>query len=417
MPPQETTQTASGNFLFDEEFLDKARNENTNDPEEDEPLSWRLDNSDSLSDWTIVIVRKSHDSNTITYHVHKNILAIGPRKSEYFARLFKIDKGVSESTTSTSTITLEDSAVDAFPLMLDYMYSLIDYLEDDSTAQATALRYLSRYFCIRKLYEHVTEFIQEDLRLVTATTYLLEADIYRDEKIAMAACSLCAQHLKDIARISSLTELSPRLFQSIVTADELKCDSAALSIIVVGHLEYYSDDVNTDLLNALTSSRFMPIVSSKVAESLLHFYLACQGNNQGETSLLDESLRERCTSSLAKSWKQVATNLKETKEKVDDEQTEINERTDAASSNLDWSKINTDILEASLCIAKDDVDSKDRKLKRKQNTIVSLNEEITELKAIVDEYRRAQRRRIVQAIVHDKRRYQATQDESSQDES
>jgi len=362
--------------------LDEARNENTNDPEEDEPLSWRLDNSDSLSDWTIVIVRKSDASNTVTYHVHKNILAIGPRKSEYFTRLFKIDKGVSESTTSTSTITLEDSAVDAFPIMLDYMYFLIDNVEDDSTVEATALRYLSRYFIIRKLYEHITEFIQEDLRPETATTYLLEADIYRDEKIAMAACALCAHCLKDIARenVTSLTELSPRLFQSIVTADELKCDSAALSIIVVGHLEYYSDDVNTDFLNALTSSKFMPIISSKVAESLLHFYLACQGNNQGETSLLDESLRERCISSLAKSWKQVATNLKETKDKVDDEQTEINERTDAVSSDLDWSRINTDILEASLCIAKDEVDSKDRKLKRKQIKIDSHNEEIIQLK-------------------------------------
>jgi len=382
-------------------------NENKKDLGEDAPISWRLDSSDSLSDWTIIIVRKSDKTRTTTYHVHKTSLAIGPRKSDYFAHLFKIDKGVSESTTSTSTITLEDSAVDAFPLMLDYMYSLIDNVEGgmtgNSAVQATALRHLSRYFCIPRLYEQVTSFIQKDLRPETAMTYFVEADTHVDEEIGMAACAMCAQNM-EIIDSTLLTELSPRLFQSIVTADELKCDSAALSVIVVAFLEKQSDTVTGELLTNLTDSKFMPIVSSEGAESLLHFYLACQEDILDENSHQEDSLRQRCTIALAGSWKQVATFRKRKKDIVDDDQKEMNKRTKVASSKVDWSIINTDILEACLSAAKDElevclrnakdeleackrnakaqVDAKDSKIRTHNNELATLNMEVRELKKI-----------------------------------
>eukprot|EP00978_Attheya_sp_CCMP212_P027065 scaffold90216_cov53-Attheya_sp.AAC.2 len=408
MSPLEITKTTSSNLLFDEEFLD---NENTKDLDEDAPISWRLDSSNSLSDWTIIIVRQSDETRTTTYHVHKTFLAIGPRRSDYFAKMFKIPQGLSETTTSTSKITLEDSAVDAFPFMLDYMYSLIDNVEGgmtgNSAVQATALRYLSRYFCIPRLYEQVTSFIQKDLRPETAMTYFVEADIHVDEKIAMAACAMCAQNM-EIVDSTRLTELSPRLFQTIVTADGLKCDSAALSVIVAAFLEKQSDNVTVELLTALTDSKFMPIVSSEGAESLLHFYLAYQEDILDENAQQEDSLRQRCTTALAGSWKQVATNRKRKEDVVDDDQKDKNKTANATSSKVDWSILNTDILEACLSNAKDEleaclrntkdelevckrnakaqVDKKDltirsqtNELYRNQNMIPSLNHEIAKL--------------------------------------
>ena len=59
---------------------------------------------------------------TCTYLVHKNIIGIGPRKSEYFANLFQTQNNLAEHASSTSEITLEGSACEAFPDLLDYLY-------------------------------------------------------------------------------------------------------------------------------------------------------------------------------------------------------------------------------------------------------------------------------------------------------
>ena len=58
------------------------------DDEDDETeLTWRLDARKSLSDWAVVVTTKE-TRITQVYNVHKNYLAVGPRKSLYFAREF-----------------------------------------------------------------------------------------------------------------------------------------------------------------------------------------------------------------------------------------------------------------------------------------------------------------------------------------
>jgi hypothetical protein len=50
-------------------------------------ISWRDDPADTFCDITAVTA-SPHDADR-TYHVYKNIVATGPRKSAYFERLFK----------------------------------------------------------------------------------------------------------------------------------------------------------------------------------------------------------------------------------------------------------------------------------------------------------------------------------------
>jgi len=89
--------------------------------EEEDRLDWRMDPHESRSDWTIEVVvgEKTHG----TYHVHQNILSVGPKRSEYFAHLFQNDN-FAEQQTRLSRIRLELLAAKAFPAMLDYLYSL-----------------------------------------------------------------------------------------------------------------------------------------------------------------------------------------------------------------------------------------------------------------------------------------------------
>jgi len=49
--------------------------------EDQSELTWRLDPSESMSDWTLRVVNKG--TNTVDeYHLHRNILAVGKRRSE-----------------------------------------------------------------------------------------------------------------------------------------------------------------------------------------------------------------------------------------------------------------------------------------------------------------------------------------------
>jgi hypothetical protein len=59
------------------------------DDDDDTELTWRLDARKSLSDWAVLVTAKE-TTTTQVYNVHKNYLAVGPRKSLYFVRAFAV---------------------------------------------------------------------------------------------------------------------------------------------------------------------------------------------------------------------------------------------------------------------------------------------------------------------------------------
>jgi len=82
-----------------------------------EPPLWKVDPEKSFSDWTIEISRREGGSSE-RYDVHRTILAFGPRRSNYLARMFR-----EECIDKTSRLTLENSMADALPLLLNYVYA------------------------------------------------------------------------------------------------------------------------------------------------------------------------------------------------------------------------------------------------------------------------------------------------------
>jgi len=285
-------------------------------------LTWRLDPEESLSDWTIIVrsigtsgiatgktstnddradtynnddsfSQDSNDNNTNSpynvryYYVHKAQLGVGPRRSEYFARLFRSKRttattpsnitsttkhstsgGKTKTSSSTSTfeekesrIELKPSAAMAFPLMLDYIYSPPGVPVRVSTETAVALRHLATCFGIRDLFSEVTSFIHHDLNLDTSFIYLREASIYNHEKLLSAAVKLCATKFQSL-KISQLVNLEPRLFQSIVTSPNCNCDSEILSSRVATYLRCRPGSYNLNFLQSITSPSKMPRIAS-----------------------------------------------------------------------------------------------------------------------------------------------------------
>ena len=200
-------------------------------------LTWRSDPDANFSDWSVVVntprtfsgdtneekkeedlqvqrqtgAKESNNAGlaqsispsrllTVEYHVHKAVIGLGPRGSQYFLNVFRM-KGLRESDSSTTTLQLQPSAAKAFPVMLDYMYT--NPLSRDSDVEATsdtavALRHLANYFGVPTLHTSVNEFIDSDLNASNVHIYLKEAQIYHDDKLIDAALSIVADNWRDI---------------------------------------------------------------------------------------------------------------------------------------------------------------------------------------------------------------------------
>lgn len=285
------------------------------------PLSWRLDPDESLSDWTLTVASTdsvpfsprrrneterasaagcTSDTNkdaadcqlddladsvqpsAMKYHVHRAQLAVGPRRSDYFATLFKNrrrmmnrdesdqrrEKGTDASTDGTY-IELKASAAAAFPIMLDFMYSPIGTPVEATTESAVALRHLASCFGIRELFNCVTDFIKSDLRSETAPTYLLEAATYKHDKLVAASLKICAESFKDI-KLSAMVLLPPDLFELVVRSPHLVCDSEALSVRVAAYCRCRPDGINLETIKSLTDAEIMPRVAPDEALFYIH---------------------------------------------------------------------------------------------------------------------------------------------------
>jgi hypothetical protein len=114
-----------------------------------------------------------------TYFVHRNILALGERRSGYFSNLFHyaIDDG-----DRCTNIEIASRAADHFPDLLDYLYSSHGFVI--STANAVPLLYLAQSLQVISLLRLVEEFLDKDVRkLFNFGTYLSDALYFSDPRI------------------------------------------------------------------------------------------------------------------------------------------------------------------------------------------------------------------------------------------
>ena len=280
------------------------------------PLCWRDDPQTSLSDW-VIRVETPGATGTGTYHVHKNMLAIGIRRSEYFTRLFTGAgaSGLVENVQGGSTITLEASAAEAFPAFLDFMYKGELALSD---ASAMALLHLASYFRNPPLHNEVAKYVQCALEgepgsdagvraAQVAPLFLAEASHYTLDKAADACAGVCAKHLI-ACDPQYCVELEPPLYLRVVEAvkhDGLSVSqSLALSDHVAAYCNAHCQSVDLAMLEGITS--MLTSVSAGSAVSLLGHALKRQGAQRLQSvcamaigSVWEKSLLPKVISSLA----------------------------------------------------------------------------------------------------------------------
>ena len=157
--------------------------------EDYEDAAWRLDPEESHSDWTVVISVNNDGAGSVhdTYHIHKMVLSVGSKKSDYFCRAFQT-KNLKESQEKTSRIELEEVAAKAFPVMLDYLYGKNLRISHENAAP---LYHLGDYFGIQPLRNTAQHYWETTMRLEHCGVYYEHAKIFDQEDLMTCVAVRC----------------------------------------------------------------------------------------------------------------------------------------------------------------------------------------------------------------------------------
>jgi hypothetical protein len=276
-------------------------------------LNWRMPPEESFSDWTIEIITTKPAEALLeqkdVYHVHKNVLAVGPKKCVYFERLFQ-NKQFSECEARTSKIELNTSAAAAFPCMLDYMYSPEHKLEID-TKNATALYFLGQYFENLCLRWQAAQFRQEDLSTANCGIYFAQAQLFKEEKLLERIAKFCFENLECITPDSDLIELSDmelwsKLFEwtrGDAGSSRWFYKSKHLSCLFGKYISLHKDDLDATTFTRFTAPACMVEIDKSAAVTLLQVEALLFPESKTSDDL--STLQTRCVEALARAWESI----------------------------------------------------------------------------------------------------------------
>ena len=298
-PTSETTREMNTN---DEEapFFDYDNDDADDTTVVEEVLTWRSDPAISLSDWKLNVVNRE-TRQTETYHVHKNVLAVGPRKNEYFVRLFARGSG---ERTHTTEVHLENAASKVVPQWLDYLYE--DALTVD-TPSATGLRHLAQYFGIKVLYKKVMAFIDDDISMETVLTYYRDAVNLDDTKIQDLTAAMCAEHVLEIDIYHPLLfSFDPAFLRRLVASVDRSSDKLFhVSRLVGAYCEENQSSLDDQDFLRLTDERVLPFIDRRAALKLMEIEADLVTPTMNEITQVS-SLQRRCIDDLVKHWKDLS---------------------------------------------------------------------------------------------------------------
>jgi BTB/POZ domain len=268
-------------------------------------LSWRLDPDLSFSDWTIKVIHQNLNLCD-SYHVHKQILSLGPYRSEFFARVL-FSKDFQTEGQSVTAVELDHEAAVVFPQVLDFIYTP-DHSLQMTHENAIVLRFLARVLGISLLSKMVLEFICKDITLENVISYLKGSYLYEDERIQTVASKLCATQIQSIDMDSPLLEeFKPDFFARVVASSDIKDSSKChLTILITKYFSLHNLD--EDILAELLKHVEVPRIDYLSAMKLLKILSTFERSQEIETF---DRLQRRCANILTENWNDIRDNHRE----------------------------------------------------------------------------------------------------------
>ena len=255
-------------------------------------MLWRMDPLESLSDFIIQIENEQSGAIT-TYHVHKHILAVGPRRSKYLDNLFH-----SKMETSAHFV-FDENVAKCFPPLLDFIYS--EYCDLQLTTENSILfRHLAKQFQIPSLMTKVTAFIEQDMQVSNMISYVTDISTYNDHPLRKLVQAKCATNIAQISEMDSLwIIMDPDLFYGTLSCPLIDREKTSpyLSILVKEFTSLHKHELDEDFFEKLTSPNILPIIDRQAALSLLE---VCFSYGSPDVFV---PLQERCANTMACYWK------------------------------------------------------------------------------------------------------------------
>jgi len=265
---------------------------NISDADDSESPAWRLTPEESMSDWTLRV--KNRDTGAVkTYHLHKNFLCVGKRRSEYCLQVLATASGDPPLTE----IILYDAAVHQIPNVLDYIYCKRLRLHADT---AVPLRFLAQFLGIKVLFKKVMDFIGTNLSLATITSYLRDATLLKDEKLLGMAARHVARNILHVTPLHPLLQTaSLDIWGRVLSSPGIVSDERRLhaSLLTAAILKIHQDELTIPVLQQLTDETVVPLVHPQAAL----VFLELEADVVLATTLMPEvtSLQQRCIRVLA----------------------------------------------------------------------------------------------------------------------
>ena len=175
-----------------------------------------MDPVESRSDFTIEIAAHVEDDSAPeekvdTYHVHKNVLEFGRTKSSgYFAGLFA--SATAESQSNKTRISLHKLAADAFPVLLDHLYSLDGGVPELTIKNAAPVHHLADYLEVDSLRSKVLQFWENDIKVEDLGMCLDHANTFRIDALRDIVVRECSDKITQIELDSHLMEVADAEF-------------------------------------------------------------------------------------------------------------------------------------------------------------------------------------------------------------
>jgi hypothetical protein len=267
-------------------------------------LSWRQSPAVSFSDWTIEVARKCSGSKD-TYHVHRRVLAVGPRRSEYFARIFQSSTQLKLSSNK-SRLVLPEAEADIFDMVLDYMYS--DTNEPKlATETAFAVYSIAESLEMQNLVQSVTEFHRKKITKTNLVDFMARSKNYKDTTLFDAAVEKCAEEIRSLDQ-EFAGQIEPQhllkvLLKCKTLPGSYECGSSSrmMSKLVAECLVAKFPNFTPEVFSHLTDREHLPYIDPKAAVKIL----SVEGKlltKKGSVHKGSKCLHDRCIISITKNW-------------------------------------------------------------------------------------------------------------------
>lgn len=210
-----------------------------------EQALWRRNSN--YSDWTIEVLNKESKEVT-SFHVHRAVLALGPHASEYFAGLFRAND-LKEATEKTTRLEFEGKVVEAFPLLLDYLYT---GNLDNSPESFVSLFCLADYFLVESLQLDLRRQIQKKLDEHNIVVFYQDAvALGHDETLSLVA-NLALQVLEEPETAQTFLQvIDSHYFLRLNTEDSVEAPDRLCEF-----LSFHREDIDADMFCKLVDHAF-----------------------------------------------------------------------------------------------------------------------------------------------------------------